>query len=337
MGLSVLILFSLYVQPVEGDLTRIGGYSERNYGWNLPQEVLNPNFSTERTYDKYYDIVILGDSFSISGIWQAYFTAHTDLSYTTLSWDNATVKDILNNPNFINTPPKLFVVESGVRYLSLRFYSKAQTCPASNSSRFSTEWLTKSGEHDNLFIKRSRDTSIDLTKINLKFALHYIENSLFRLIFNNDFSKVKKYALTRNDLFSNIISSDILLLQTWSSKNNLTPDKLSAAICEVSNVQNLVQNNGKTIFVFMPIPEKGSAYLNYILEPEFTALNVDQELINNNVNTPKLEMLIKKAIDGGEKDLYLPNDTHFGYKGYQLTATALYQLLRDLGVAIKYN
>ena len=56
------------------------------------------------------------------------------------------------------------------------------------------------------------------------------------------------------------------------------------------------------------------------------------KLLNYNINTPRLDILLHKAIDNGEKDVYLPNDTHFGTKGYQLTAKSVTNFLVDMHV-----
>ncbi len=335
LGLGLLSAVSIYIQPLEGDLTRMGGYAERDFGWNIPQEALNQNVRLNHSYEKYYDIVVLGDSFSKQGLWQSYFTEHNGLSFTTLSWDNTTVDDIINNPIFKNDPPRLFIVEVGVRLFPLRFYSDNTNCNIQEVAKFNANWNLAYKAQNNLFEKRIRDTSVDLSKINLKFSLLYLENSVLRLIFNTDFSKVNKYSLTRNDLFSNLRSSEVLLLQTWFDSKVWKPDEISSSICAVGKIQSIVQANGKTIFVLMPIPDKGSAYSDYIISPEFTMLkDLFLQLKNSNIHTPKLDIAIKKAIDSGERDIYLPNDTHFGSKGYQLTANTLHELLLDLGVNI---
>ena len=105
-AMGILALTSVYIQPLSGDLTRMGGYAERDFGWNIPRNVLSNDFSLSGTYDRYYDIVVLGDSFSKSGMWQAFLTEKRNLTFTTLHWDDITVEGVINNNIFKTTPPK---------------------------------------------------------------------------------------------------------------------------------------------------------------------------------------------------------------------------------------
>ncbi|MCX7111623.1 MAG: hypothetical protein NTX45_16165 [Proteobacteria bacterium] len=331
IGLGILIIVSIYLQPLEGDLTRMGGYAERDFGWNMPQEVVSNDTQFSGSYDKYYDLIVLGDSFSQHGMWQSYLTEYYNLTFTTLNWDNTTVEEIINNPIFKNNPPKLIIVETGVRTFPLHFSSQKETCRSSNASVLKGDLLFQFTEQHQSFVDIKRDIAIDWTKINLKFALLYIENSILRFLFNDDFTKVKKYALTKNDLFSNNKSGEILLLQTWLDAKEWSNDELSSAICSVVNIQNIVQSNGKTIFIILPIPDKGTAFAKYIINPKFRAMDyLPSMFLRSNINTPMIDVLLQKAIDSGDKDVYLPNDTHFGAKGYQLTAKSVYDLLLKL-------
>ncbi len=332
IGLSLLFFISIYIQPLDGDLTRMGGYAEKDFGWNIPQEVLNSNIYLNKSYDKYYDIVVLGDSFSKHGLWQSYFTENYNLTFTTLTWDSYTVEDILNNPVFYTNPPKIFIIESVVRLLPLRF-SFHQECSVVNKPIYHDKWRLQQSEKKNLFVSKIRDTSFYWSKINLKFALTYLENSFLRIFFKTDLSKVKNYSLTNTELFSNVRNNEILVLHTWFDSRAWKPGEILATICVIGKIQNIVKSNGKTVFIFLLIPDKGTAYADYIVNPEFTLLeNIEQQMRDNNVNVPKLQNHLKNAIDSGIKDIYLPNDTHFGSKGYQLTAKALHELLLELGV-----
>jgi hypothetical protein len=70
VGVLLPILALQFVQPLSGDLTRIGRLPERAFGWNTVQEARSGRPSTVELGDA--DILIVGDSFSISGAWQAY-------------------------------------------------------------------------------------------------------------------------------------------------------------------------------------------------------------------------------------------------------------------------
>jgi hypothetical protein len=127
-GLSALVGLSFYVQPLEGDLTRMGGYAERDFGYNMPRQTLAGGTVLPNTYDRYYDVVVIGDSFSKSGLWQSYLRQKTGYSFTTLHWDNTSLEAVLANPIFKQSPPKLVIAEIGVRDLPFRFVAQESGC-----------------------------------------------------------------------------------------------------------------------------------------------------------------------------------------------------------------
>ena len=332
LGLGLLVVTSIYIQPLEGDLTRMGGYSERDFGWNIPRMILSDNVKLANKYDKYYDIVVLGDSFSNSGIWQTILANNTNLSFVTLHWDQTNIDDILNNPFFRKNPPKLLIAETGIRAFPLRFSSENKSCELINETHAVAEIALENNGVNSYLIKRQRNTETHWSEINLNFALTYIKNSFLRLAVNNDFTRVKKYKLNRSDLFSNRASNEILLLNTWFDSKLWSEEDISKAICFASNIQNKVQSNGKTYFMLLSIPDKGTVYRNYVSNPEYS--NVDRltnGLSKSDVNVPKLESNLFQAIEHGEKDVYLPNDTHFGTKGYEITAQSILNLISDNG------
>ena len=91
--LLIVIFFCLYLDPPMGDITRMSGYSENNFGWNAPQKVFDKQANPlQNVYDHYVDVFVVGDSFSFGGVlqmmnypWQSYFTANTGLTVSTLS------------------------------------------------------------------------------------------------------------------------------------------------------------------------------------------------------------------------------------------------------------
>ena len=178
-----------------------------------------------------------------------------------------------------------------------------------------------------------RDTTTDWSEINLKFALVYIENSILRFVFDNDFTKVKKYSLLKDNLFSNTKSNEILVLNSWFESKKWTINEINIATCYALEIQNEIQSNGKTVFILLPIPDKGTAYSKYIINPEFTNIaEINNMLLQKKINTTHVDALLQKAIDSMEKDVYLPNDTHFGTLGYQIAAQSVYELLVEIGV-----
>ena len=87
------------------------------------------------------------------------------------------------------------------------------------------------------------------------------------------------------------------------------------------------------MFILLLIPDKGTAYSKYIVNPQFASVkNITGKLAKEKINITELDNLIENAIDKGEKDVYLPNDTHFGTLGYEITAEAIDKVLAQKGV-----
>ena len=88
VGISAGIM--LWSQPITGDLTRISAYPERWFGWNDPQQNIKPITNSKKESGKKH-ILVVGDSFSEAGHWQAYLGQQYTFSFihngkTTLKW-----------------------------------------------------------------------------------------------------------------------------------------------------------------------------------------------------------------------------------------------------------
>jgi len=142
LGLLALVLvlafglfcLGVYLQPLSGDLTRIGSYAEKDFGWNKPQLEFQPPLSEIGRYEHYHDVVVLGDSFSTGRPhlrWQNYLVAAKGWSIATLDTNKIHVEQILENPVFRKTPPKIFILENVERDLLL-LIKHDQSCDATD-------------------------------------------------------------------------------------------------------------------------------------------------------------------------------------------------------------
>ena len=106
LGLLLLCIvwFGLLLDPLDGDLTRIGNFKESDYGYNVPQEIFEANLSEYgelADYRQYHDVVVLGDSFadqrSRHFAWQNYVIKKTGLSMITLWHHSETIEPFLGH------------------------------------------------------------------------------------------------------------------------------------------------------------------------------------------------------------------------------------------------
>lgn len=324
-----LALTAIYIQPLEGELTRLGGYSERDFGSNSVQKTVGKDVHLSDSYDKYYDVVVVGDSFSKSGLWQSIFRKETGLSFTTLDVTTTSLDDFVANSLFKRSPPKIMVVEIGERLLLRKFApldtSCSQTVP---STRINHEKPVFVRQHIN-FQHKVRQRTVKLEDINLKYAMLFVQRSLVRYLLKRDFTPVKRYSLSRSDLFSNRKSDQILIFKEDLIKATWTREDILAAACRIRKLQDRVQENDKTLFVLMLIPDKSTAYADYMIDPRLPKMPRSHPLLaEQGVNLPRLDILLESAIKAGETDVYLPNDTHFGTRGYELVALSLIRFLQ---------
>ena len=113
----------IWLEPYSGDLTRIGAFQENRYGWNQHQKIQKSHYkigSNLSEYDSYFDIVTIGDSFSVNEFqsWQNYLSLSCNASIITFHRRSVNITDLLKSNQFKMTPPKLFiyeVVEHGIQ------------------------------------------------------------------------------------------------------------------------------------------------------------------------------------------------------------------------------
>jgi hypothetical protein len=69
---AITLFLSLILENPDGALTRIGYWSERDFGWSKPQPIVNVKKNGLGVLDP--KVLILGDSFSVRNIWQSRLT-----------------------------------------------------------------------------------------------------------------------------------------------------------------------------------------------------------------------------------------------------------------------
>lgn len=321
--LTLVVAVSLYIEPLEGELTRLGSYAERDFGWNAPQRKIRGDAHMASTYDGKTDVLIIGDSFSTNGIWQPFFKQETGLSYATLDIRTTSIQDLLQSDQFRKSPPKVMIVGSVEREVVSFFKGMQFDCngKARYVVRIPVQQLA--GDPHVEYYEETRKT-LDLRNINLKYATSVMVNSLMRRISGMDSRDTRRFVLTNHALFSNRRSGEILVYEGDMEKLSWRKEDLSKAACAIRGLQDRVQSNGKTLFIFMLAPDKSTAYADYILPPLFRRRdNTCRLLADYEINIPRIDLLLKEAIDRGEKDIYSPSGTHWGARGYALAARGI--------------
>lgn len=328
---------SFILQPLSGDLTRIGWYSERDFGWNAPQRRFPTPLYDFGNQGGYHDVVVVGDSFSgvlqpghgvahADGVrWQNFFVALTGLSLLTLDthigdFDPATYTE---NAVFKRNPPRLFVLEIVERSLRYRFGGRGSGC----GSDFSDPGIPNTARMKNTgeaLEEYSRETG-GMKTINPGYGKRFLLHALRRNVFGIDLTDVVRLGLAKNDLFSSRSSGELLVHRDDLKKQGWTPGDVAAIRCGILRFKEQITRNGKTRFLLMIAPDKLTAYEDLISERNRIAkLSRLAEIIpSESLSAIRLDQIMKQAVRKGIKDIYLPNDTHWGWEGYQLAAESV--------------
>lgn len=331
----IVVLISFYIQPLEGELTRLGSYSERDFGWNLPQKKIKKDANTVNIYDGKRDVLIIGDSFSTNGIWQPFFRAKTDLTFETLDIRKTTVNKFLENKEFKKYPPKIMILQCVERELIYFFKDIKITCDRNHKQPFLIH-VQKQPDYIHAAHNKEKRKTFDIQNINLNYTASVVLHSLIRAITGKDTRPTKRFSLTDRNLFSNRKNNEILLYEDDMNKLLWTKNDIEKTAFVISCLQNKVQSSGNTLFIFMLVPDKSTAYADYIATNVFKNRdNVWEYLTKKGVNLPRIDSVLKTAIDHKEKDIYTPNGTHWSARGYELAAETLAEFIR--GKSISYQ
>ena len=327
--LAGMLAVAIYIEPLEGELTRLGSYAERDFGWNVPQKKVRGDANMAPVYEGGYDVLVVGDSFSTNGVWQPFFRRETGLSYVTLDIRKTSFHDLLVSESFRNYPPKIMVVQSVEREL-LYFFNKLDfSCDKKchNDIVISLPAFADGGGME--LYEETRKTR-DLRNLNLMYAASVMVNCILRSVTGMNSKSTMRFELSNDTLFSNKRNHEILIYEGDMDKFVWRQEDISAAACSIRGLQDRVQANGRTRFIFMMAPDKSRAYADYIDRSLFRNwINIQQKLIDYGINSPRIDVLLNKAIKRGEKDIYVPSGTHWSARGYELAAEGLADFMRQ--------
>ncbi|MBK8816884.1 MAG: hypothetical protein IPN42_15865 [Methylococcaceae bacterium] len=330
--LAGLIITAIKIEPLDGPLTRMGGYAERDFGWSGQQQTLGIDDVSVPAYRDYADVLVIGDSFSKPGLWQAYLTRNTGLSVQTLDLGKTSFSGLLQTAVFVKNPPKIVVVESVEVFFLTKFRQSNTACKTDQEQAvFSPALEIKPKSVP--FQTKERQKTISLDNLNLNYAWVYWKKALTSRLSEQDNSPVAHFQLTRKDLFSNRLSDQLLVYKPDLDKSFWQNQDIAAATCQLRDLQREFQANRKTVFVFVLVPDKLTAYTTFIADKvDLPRLELNNQLLQRGIQAPDLYRDIAQAIAKSEQDIYLPNETHYGSRGHEIMALSLQHYLQKLGV-----
>jgi hypothetical protein len=330
VGILALVWgLAAWLLPVDGDLARVGGYAENDFGPRSPQAAFDQNLfkvSTDlKDYDKYYDVVVLGDSFSVDQVsrrfgWQNYFINRTGLSMIVFDTRRYWPMEIYELPIFKQHPPKVFVFESVERYLHERVaYFSGMSAPSAAPLTAPPELFAGAKP---LGLKTHEQTASLQAGFDPNHVLGHLGAIVQRHLGLNN--QVVEIPLAKKGLFSSPNDTDMLVYFDEFKKQSLGEKDYADLRKGAAVYQKIIEANGFTRFVLLVAPDKSSTYAPYLKSADRSTANLVAELAKApSLPIPRTDQILAAAIASGKKDVYLPNDSHWGSIGHKLFADAL--------------
>ena len=328
-----MIGLAFFLEPLNGGLTRIGGYTENKFGWNLPQERFDSKLyrsGKNEIYDRYHDVVVIGDSFSNylpdevmhpAGYWPNYFVNETGLDLIAYNNDYTNIQELIESKEFQTNPPRVLIfqaVERSVIYIFSKFNGECVPGETPKIKPLEIKPIRKK------LFRFDRNRERGRFNLDLDVSAHYLKTSIIKFFYQK-LSPVIKVNLDRGGLFSSLESKDTLVYRGDFKKFSQN-DKMRAR-CGMVNLQNEVQKNNKTFFVVMIAPNKLSAYFSYLKPGSGENHNLIDYFAKKPINLPRVDKALKSEIKNGGIDIYLPNDTHWGSEGHKIAAQTVIKYL----------
>lgn len=309
---------SYFFEPIESDLTRMGAFSERDYGWNEAQPSVHivPNSNAINNAD----IVVLGDSFSLGNVWQSVLSRNYGLTIQSYQYSD--------NPCILGWVERV-AAQSSARTIVVETVEREFVGRLSNP----TECLASTPMP---FERSSGDTGTHrrLTPVDFHIQHSYLTllNTLRVLFAPSEALEGKAINVPIDSgcaRFSNRKSGRMLYYVDDDEKLDWKPEEIAAAVKNVERMQRFAEKYKKH-FVFIVVPDKSSVYRHCMQDPKASqrmkAPDVTSILRSKAIPAPDVLGALR-TFAASQVDLYAPNNTHFGTRGYIILAKAVGEFL----------
>jgi len=342
---SAIIGAGLWLQPLTGDLTRTGGYAENDFGWNGVQFGLDRRlFALGRRddYDRYYDVVVFGDSFSRASFeetllepgpasppfasWNNFFANDTGLSMVVFRIED--FEDIVDSRQFKASPPRLIVYETIEREFVTATAGSVDPYPVGRNPAKPLFERKPLGLEPVPF---SRQRHYRGGVLEFGDSVTFLKGALTRFT-GVGRGLVQRFELTTDALFTNDRAGELLVWYQDLVKVTFTRDELRQGYRKLLAWQNDCQRSGKTLFWTRGLPVKKVDYQQFLAEPEeVNQFILDREKPPPELNLPPFADNIFAAVQRREADVYMPNDTHLSWQGDKIVSDTLVEYLTSEG------
>jgi hypothetical protein len=330
--IAALLLVSLRVEPLTGDLTRIGGLSEVDYGWTSPQRRFDQPqylYTTRLPLPAGdWDLVVFGDSFTDpdrpSAPWLDFVVSQTGWRTVAARYRSVEqIEDFLRSADFRRRPPRLIVVESVTRNMAYRLAQGSCVQPSDASTIVPARLELPRVAHAAVARAYARRTEFDGTLERLNVSSYLVRQRLMYSV-APELSPVRRYSITRPDLFSSRRADEVLYYASDVEGQRVPDQQVAAFVCTMAHFRELALAQGGARLLFLPAPDKSVAYAAYAAQAQF-ATPQGYDALKNALGPDFIDTLglLRAALAQGVQDLYLPNDSHWGHAGALIAADAV--------------
>ena len=326
------LVLALTANPIVGDLTRQGYLSEERFGWHEPQiRYEKPHFS-DILPQKQYDIIVIGDSFSLDQkrSWVNTLASLTGLSVGVSHHRNLKLFD-LGDADVIGRPG-LIIFETAER----RLLDRTQLC----DQPFVVQEF-----HANIAgveVRQAPPTSLTTTIENrpvtvdfLNIPLGYYVKKVFSPYLDPDLKeRVRLVTLKTNTYFSNTRSKELLYYSADDKKTQWPTTAAQEIQCGVAKMRRFAADILKANFLLIVMPDKSSIYGSYAIREGVSSSRLNGLFDESNALYVDLYAELRRLVQQGTVDVYLPNDTHISGRTQKRVGSLVVEYLMDNGVLI---
>ncbi len=334
---GVFLAYALHIaltfEPLTGDLTRVGGYTEKDYGWNGVEERFVPPLAEPGSLDGAYPIIVVGDSYSMQNtpdrqtpygsFWTDYLAAGTGLGVGVFDVRVNSLARVLDSAAY-RAGPRLVILELSERTLRKRLAGGAdchEPAPWIAPTLAPSATPPRPQSFRRALSSPSVETMVDqIADLLRKRAL--------RLLIGERVTMARQLPLTRDDLFTSSQPAKLLAYAGDLLKAGWTDADWKTFRCRLLSDQREVMANGKTSFVFVLAPDKSSAYAPWLPPGAWQVDAAPRMAEAAGLRMPRVDTALRAAIAAGTRDVYLPDDTHWSTAGARIVARTVIEYLR---------
>lgn len=316
LGYGAVGFYFLPLASFQGDLTRMALLPESLFGWVKPQPLLETRWMRQATMQE-ADVLVIGDSFSESRVWQSVLTRQ-GLKVRTESWKNmrGICTDFMPWLKTQGFAGKYLVLESIERNLAddlskssacqqMQYHPDIKTDAPPNPPIVS--FNTNHGDYSGKF-STGIQTHLNILKYENLSQSHDFKTWLWP---NN----IKMERVENGcEFFSHTRCNEALFFAEDKAED------VDASV--LKNIEILNSRLSGITPIWVVVPNKSTAYL--YPEKQFW------KAVEQRYYAPNLLRMTQQAIRDKTIDLYPANNTHFSTTGYLLMGREIFKTMRQV-------